>query len=467
MRFNELFTRHRKTEPSSVILLRILIMILLISSLIGYFTILIIEVTNDDPIIADTIIEATEIPIPDMQFQFRYPFELSCFFIRSKEMNLDNSCTDYFEQLEVSSEDNVYIKHFKNMQNLKYVKPEIDENAIRAVSVIAKIVDPNHNSTRSHDLMIFSASDSETIPTPPMSDYDEANLDKMPAIIYFMVKNEWSLIQFTRNIREQIIPSFKDHFGFEPTYYKQNYLLANSQNIPLDFEVGEIFASQITLTVQNFLITKETELRHETNFSMLALVGGAWSLAAALYAALFGVDLIRPWGWVQFYCCGVRKKARNKLIKSLPVIPLINNSERPQPPTSRDISRDEHAALQRRVDALEVFLREYVVDVNYLEAVRVVKISGYPDIEIRYPTSFDFLLNYIFLKNYFQSSIATLSSISGINMKRKKRLKILFLNNYETPPEWKIIDSMAEVQDFYSDVIRLNFIKVYEIGPKN
>ncbi|CAG8483171.1 11580_t:CDS:2 [Funneliformis mosseae] len=49
-------------------------------------------------------------------------------------------------------------------------------------------------------------------------------------------------------------------------------------------------------------------------------------------------------------------------------------------------------------------------------------------------------------------------------MKRKKCLKILFPNNYETPPEWKIIDSMAEVQNFYSDVIRLNFIKVYEIA---
>ncbi|CAG8679963.1 9955_t:CDS:2, partial [Funneliformis caledonium] len=312
MRFNELFTRHRKTEPSSVILLRILIMIILISSLTGYLTILIIDVTSDEPVLINTVIEATEIPIPG----------------GSKEDN-NYSCDEYIEQPKASLRNNKYTGYFKNVQNLTYVKPEIDGNAILGVSVLATIADTNYNATKGQDLMTFTATDSEF---SPMRYQGEFNIDKSPAYIkeltagnvYFMVRNQLARIQFTKNIRDTIIPKFKDHLGFEPTYYRQGYIMSN--------------------------------IRHEL---MFGLVGGAWGLAAALYAALFGVDLIRPWGCVQFYCYGIRKRAHNKLKKTLPIIPLVNSTP---PPSSRDAFRDEHAALQLRVDALEVFLREYVVD---------------------------------------------------------------------------------------------------------
>ena len=71
---------------------------------------------------------------------------------------------------------------------------------------------------------------------------------------------------------------------------------------------------------------------------------------------------------IRYYCCGLRHQTHNKLRKTLPVIPLVNDSERFLS-TSWEISREEHRALQNRVHALEVFLREYVVDVKYLEKI--------------------------------------------------------------------------------------------------
>jgi len=94
---------------------------------------------------------------------------------------------------------------------------------------------------------------------------------------------------------------------------------------------------------------------------LFGLVGGAWGLAAALYASLFGnklqfflkkiiqlwlifiiiiiiifylyigVERIAPWGFVQDHCCrccGIHHRTHNKLKKTLPTIPLINSSLR-------------------------------------------------------------------------------------------------------------------------------------------
>ncbi len=66
MYLNELFTRHRRTEPTSVIILRLIIMTFLISCFTGYIVILVIEVTGDEPVLKNSIIEAEEIPIPGM-----------------------------------------------------------------------------------------------------------------------------------------------------------------------------------------------------------------------------------------------------------------------------------------------------------------------------------------------------------------------------------------------------------------
>ncbi|CAI2164430.1 5934_t:CDS:2 [Funneliformis geosporum] len=319
-------------------------MTILIFSLAGYIIILFIDVINDEPVVSNTIIEATEIPIPG----------------GIKEA-LTDQCDEYLIQPTFSSNSNYYEGYFINVQNLTYEKPELDIHSIIAVLVIAITNDTNYNATEIKLPVSFVVADSETSPFRNES-------YKLPVYVkdlatssnYKMPNHQLATVSFTRSIRDTIIPNFKDDFGIKPTYYRQYYLMSSIQSVPIDFNTGDLFESGVLLVVQNHLIKKETEQRTRTFFRFFGLVGGAWGLAAVFYAALFGVDLIRPWGCVQFYCCGLRNSTYNKLKKTLPIIPLINSSESP-PPSSGDV------ALQQRVEAIEVFLREYVVDVNYLE----------------------------------------------------------------------------------------------------
>jgi len=73
--------------------------------------------------------------------------------------------------------------------------------------------------------------------------------------------------------------------------------------------------------------------------------------------------LIRPWGCVQSHCCGLSARTRDKIKNKFSEIPLINSSLENSPP--QNISHIQ--GLQDRLNTLEIFLKEYVVDVNYLE----------------------------------------------------------------------------------------------------
>ena len=79
--------------------------------------------------------------------------------------------------------------------------------------------------------------------------------------------------------------------------------------------------------------------------------------------------MFRPWGIVQLHCCGFSRISRNKLIKTFPVIPFLNisNPDDKNHHSRNVLSLDEQNKL--RIDSLESFLKEYVVDVNYLDEV--------------------------------------------------------------------------------------------------
>ncbi|RIA80029.1 hypothetical protein C1645_19472 [Glomus cerebriforme] len=85
-----------------------------------------------------------------------------------------------------------------------------------------------------------------------------------------------------------------------------------------------------------------------------------------MYALHFGTDTLRPWGIVQLYCCRFSRLTRNKLKKSLPIIPFFDKSYS-DIKNQNDLSLAE---LQSSINSLELFLQDYVVDVNYLNRIR-------------------------------------------------------------------------------------------------
>src|SRR6266540_5478281 len=81
---------------------------------------------------------------------------------------------------------------------------------------------------------------------------------------------------------------------------------------------------------------------------------------------LLGASLIRPWGFIQSYCCGIKRKSQNKFNETLPILPLIDSSL-PGKSATEEISIEE---LNEKFKSLEILLREYVIDIKYLQKIK-------------------------------------------------------------------------------------------------
>uniref|UniRef100_U9TVB5 Uncharacterized protein n=1 Tax=Rhizophagus irregularis (strain DAOM 181602 / DAOM 197198 / MUCL 43194) TaxID=747089 RepID=U9TVB5_RHIID len=81
-------------------------------------------------------------------------------------------------------------------------------------------------------------------------------------------------------------------------------------------------------------------------------------------------DTLRPWGAVQSYCCGISRFTQKKLNKIFPIIPFSDTSYKnfKKYPPYHELSSDEQTEL--RINSLELFLREYVVNVHYLDGIQ-------------------------------------------------------------------------------------------------
>ncbi|RIB29264.1 hypothetical protein C2G38_2136931 [Gigaspora rosea] len=93
----------------------------------------------------------------------------------------------------------------------------------------------------------------------------------------------------------------------------------------------------------------------------LGLIGGAWGFATAIYAVLFGTNAIKPWGLIQKYGFKINNSVQTKLRNSFEIIPLVHYSN-----TTNNLKKHE---LKKRLDSLQQFLTENVVDIQYLKEI--------------------------------------------------------------------------------------------------
>ncbi|KAF0462682.1 hypothetical protein F8M41_000279 [Gigaspora margarita] len=99
----------------------------------------------------------------------------------------------------------------------------------------------------------------------------------------------------------------------------------------------------------------------KTVINSLGLIGGAWGLATAIYAVLFGTKAIKPWGLVQKYGFKINNSVQTKLRNTYEIIPLVHHST-----TTNNLKKHE---LRKRLDSLQLFLTENVVDIQYLKKI--------------------------------------------------------------------------------------------------
>ncbi|CAG8463222.1 21123_t:CDS:2 [Gigaspora rosea] len=170
-------------------------------------------------------------------------------------------------------------------------------------------------------------------------------------------------IYLRRRIRKFIIPNWKATMGFQPDYIIKPYLTSRKEVTQQLTEFRDDIFTAIFVSLDFDTTTVETEQ------SSLGLIGGAWSLAVCVYKLLFGDDAIRPFGLIQKYGY-FNQRTQKKLSKFLSTLPLVQILD-----SSKNIVDDDDESrvdqLEKQINDLELFLRDYVVDAQQLDKAHI------------------------------------------------------------------------------------------------
>ncbi|CAB5093648.1 unnamed protein product [Rhizophagus irregularis] len=404
MNLVNLFRGHRRSEPTTLLVLKLLMMIILVACLTGYLSIVIIDVVQDAPIAKTSFVESNTIRPPNFIFRSQYNFTISdCLEEYTKindTQNTNVNCTmsDIIQPSEKYGPDQYYFGYYQPSPGVFFYNYDKSDNYNAMTYLFIGLIVNDANNTpdqRLQAMIDIMAFDSDYDPlikyfkekkfyelnTPEAieltSSYDKSIITTNS---YTLVLNQLYQFVYHRKIEELIRPSWMNDFGIPPTYENKSHiestLLATS--LPINNIVNNntiaIFVHPMGKTVQiNKKLGKYHYDLNRTYLGGVGLIGGAWGLAAAIYSWLFGADTLRPWGVVQSYCCGFSRLTQKKLRTTLPTIPFFNtiNPDVKNHPSKYALSlTEQNKLILERIDSLELFLQEYVVDVHYLNDIR-------------------------------------------------------------------------------------------------
>ncbi|CAB5391169.1 unnamed protein product [Rhizophagus irregularis] len=368
MNLTELLNRQRRSEPTVLLGLKIFTMIMLITCLTGYLTVVIIDVKQDAPIIKTSFVDVDGVPPPSLHFSTNYNFSIS-------------TCNQYyyvngvFSYLNCSPDDiNAYYDQETKLYFVTYYpSPDVIFNSsLNGVGLIMSVNEEiQAGKTSFINLIAFD------------SEYDIFNKKLKEFTVYdssIRTLNRYSIepaqsydFAYSRIVRDIMVPSWMNDFGVPPNYDQKSNIESTLLGGPLpDKSMTEILSFSIEPKSYS-VIQVDKEVRSKTYLSGLGLMGGAWGLTVAVYAFLFGADTLRPWGAVQLYCCGFSRLTRKKLKTTLPTIPFFDTMDlnTKNHPSRHALSlAEQNELILARIDSLELFLQEYVVDVRYLDGLR-------------------------------------------------------------------------------------------------
>ncbi|CAB4495227.1 hypothetical protein RhiirA5_412867 [Rhizophagus irregularis] len=368
MNLTELLNRQRRSEPTILLGLKIFTMIMLITCLTGYLTVVIIDVKQDAPIIKTSFIDVDGVPPPSLHFGASYNFSIT-------------TCNQYyyvngvFSYLNCSPDDiNAYYDQETKLYYVTYYpSPDVIFNSsLNGVGLIMSVNEEIQvGKTSFINLIAFD------------SEYDIFNKKLNEFTVYdssIRTLNRYSIepaqsydFAYSRIVRDIMVPSWMNDFGVPPNYDQKSNIESTLLGGPLpDKSMTEILSFSIEPKSYS-VIQVDKEVRSKTYLSGLGLMGGAWGLTVAVYTFLFGADTLRPWGAVQLYCCGFSRLTRKKLKTTLPTIPFFDTMDlnTKNHPSRHALSlAEQNELILARIDSLELFLQEYVVDVRYLDGLR-------------------------------------------------------------------------------------------------
>ncbi|CAB4397306.1 unnamed protein product [Rhizophagus irregularis] len=363
MKLTSLLSGSRRSEPKHLLRIKLFTMIMLIACLTGYLAVLIIDVNQGASIIVTSYFNVDGVRPPNLHFSGVY----------------NTSITGCVEARMVNEK-------FVPVDCLGEVKQSYDEKSKKFLMGYQPSKDVFFSKKSLYYILLFFVVREEITLEKPwemfLAAYDsERDLyyqnpsDDVDDMIFAMntyniVPNQNYRFTYSNIIREAIVPSWMDDFGVPPTYEQKPYITSNLvggqlQNKNLDGFLQFTIQPKYINTIQ-----LNREVRTRTYLGSLGLIGGAWGLAAAIYTFLFGAKTLQPWGVVQSYCCGFSRLTQNKLKDSLSIVPFSDDPNTKGHQINSLSLAEQNNLLLSRLNNLESFLQEYVVDVKYLDRIR-------------------------------------------------------------------------------------------------
>ncbi|CAJ0835159.1 3129_t:CDS:2 [Entrophospora sp. SA101] len=122
--------------------------------------------------------------------------------------------------------------------------------------------------------------------------------------------------------------------------------------------IGNTSFANFYIQPQNFLLETEVEQRNKNALSVISNVLAVWGGLTALYIFLFGADSIKPWGFIQ-----------ERILKN-----VMHNKLRTAP-------FKKEGTPEERIEALETFLKDYVIDVGLIDQLNKLPYKSHEDEE--------------------------------------------------------------------------------------
>ncbi|PKY16278.1 hypothetical protein RhiirB3_428620 [Rhizophagus irregularis] len=363
MKLTSLLSGRRRSEPKHLLRIKLFTMIMLIACLTGYLAVLIIDVNQGASIIVTSYVNVDGVRPPNLHFSGVYNASITgC--AEAHMVNKEFVPVDCLGDMKQSYDE-------KSKKFLVDYQPSKDvffsKNSLYYI-VLFFVVHEEITLEKPWE-MFLAAYDSERdlYYQNPSDDVD----DMIFAMnTYSIVPNQGYKFAYSNIIREAIVPSWMDDFGVPPTYEQKPYITSNLVGGQLQ---NKNSGGMLQFTIQPKYINTiqlNREVRTRTYLGSLGLIGGAWGLAAAIYTFLFGAKTLQPWGVVQSYCCGFSRLTQNKLKDSLPIVPFSDDPNTKGHQINSLSLAEQNNLLLSRLNNLESFLQEYVVDVKYLDRIR-------------------------------------------------------------------------------------------------
>ncbi|CAG8581893.1 4551_t:CDS:2 [Paraglomus occultum] len=195
--------------------------------------------------------------------------------------------------------------------------------------------------------------------------------------LYTIGKNQHNVFKIERTTRKFIVPSAQNLIIGRPHFITLPILNSMYASFPLVNVNNNIYA-RASMEPYSYMITTEIEKSSMTLLDVITGLGGLYSLIVAFYGLLYGSKAIVPWGYVQrinlnFVGCNVRKLVREKLD---PIVVWVERHKDDPDENVKKTGLTENAVdvlsnkineIERRQEALELFLQNYVVDMTFCD----------------------------------------------------------------------------------------------------